>query len=345
MQSVIFHPDLCASCKSISCLMRCQYIEFSGIDEARAERKKINSGLDSRVLHECLTCYSCQEYCPNGNNPFFFLVEQQEKLGILPAPIPIVKEQLAMMAPRGRLEPQKAHAPVVDMCAFPMLTGCIRPPLFENASVFSGTDFFCNIMWLHFAKNSTIFERVPKMIENIMTCYLKDSGPDEHSMAELICFHDECYGTYTTVANAYSIPVPFKPIHLFDYIDKKLDELSGKIKPLNAVIAYQRPCSNRLIPETDKTLDRIFEKIGVTRAARKYDRQNALCCGGVPRAHQRDDFADELLEKNLNDMVASGATYCVFNCPFCMATLAEAVAEKGLFPILVSDLVQTALGG
>lgn len=122
MQNIKFYPDLCASCKSISCLMKCQYIEFSGIDEARSESKKINFGLDSRVLHECLTCYSCQEYCPNGNNPFFFLVEMQEKLGILPAPKPIVKEQLAMMAPRGRPEPKKLHAPVVNMCAFPMLT-------------------------------------------------------------------------------------------------------------------------------------------------------------------------------------------------------------------------------
>jgi len=38
------------------------------------------------------------------------------------------------------------------------------------------------------------------------------------------------------------------------------------------------------------------------------------------------------------------AVYCVFNCPFCMATLAQEVAERGLMPILVSDLVQAALG-
>jgi len=339
MSGVNFNPDLCATCETVDCLMQCQYVQVRDLDDARGERKKINAGDRSRVLDECMTCYACQEYCPNGNNPFFFLVERQEALGILPAPVPILKEQLKMMAPRGRITRTAVNAPLIDMCAFPMLTGCIRGKLFEGASVITGTDLFCNIMWLHFARNSVIRERVPEVIEKIRVNFLEGSG-----ITELICFHDECYGTYTSVAGAYGFDIPFRPVHLFDYIDRRLDELADRIKPLNIKIAYQRPCSNRLIPETDAVLDRIFQKIGAERVPRTYDRRNALCCGGVPRAHQRDDEADALVEKNIADMVASGAAYCVFNCPFCMATLAEAVAEKGLTPVLVSDLVQMALG-
>ena len=277
--------------------------------------------------------------CPYDNNPFYLLVERQEELGILPAPKPIVEEQLRMMAPRGRITKQPVSGPVVDMCAFPMLVGCVRGKLFEGATPIVGTDIFCNIMWLHFAKNSTIRERVPQMIDNIMHYYLKDSDTNE-----LVCFHDECYRTYTSVADAYGIKVPFTPIHQFDFINQRLDVLKDRIKPLNVKIAYQRPCSNRLSPQTDRVLDEIFEKIGAERVPRKYDRENALCCGGVPRAHQRDELADELVEKNINDMLKTGAAYCVFNCPFCMATLGQEVAEKGLMPILVSDLVQSALG-
>jgi len=276
---------------------------------------------------------------PYDNNPFYLLVERQEELGILPAPKPIVEEQLRMMAPRGRITKQPVSGPVVDMCAFPMLVGCVRGKLFEGATPIVGTDIFCNIIWLHFAKNSTIRERVPQMIDNIMHYYLKDSDTNE-----LVCFHDECYGTYTSVADAYGIKVPFTPIHQFDFINQRLDVLKDRIKPLNVKIAYQRPCSNRLSPQTDRVLDEIFEKIGAERVPRKYDRENALCCGGVPRAHQRDELADELVEKNINDMLKTGAAYCVFNCPFCMATLGQEVAEKGLMPILVSDLVQSALG-
>ena len=219
--------------------------------------------------------------------------------------------------------------PVINMCAFPMLTGSIRGRLFAGSSIISGTDIFCNVMWLHFAKNSVIRERVPRAIDNIMSCYLRDSG-----VTDLVCFHDECYGTYTTLAAAYGIEVPFRPIHLFDYLNKRLDELADFIKPLNQVIAYQRPCSSRLAPGTDDVLDEVFQKIGAVRAPRKYDRANALCCGGVPRAHQRDEFADELMEKNISDMLDIKAVYCVFNCPFCMATMAQEVSERGLMPIL-----------
>ena len=339
MKSIKFNPDLCVTCETVDCLMKCQYISFKDISEAREEKLKINDGEDSRVLADCLTCYACQEYCPYDNNPFYLLVERQEEKGILPAPRPIVEEQLRMMAPKGRITEQAVSGPVVDMCAFPMLTGCIRGKLFEGASTIVGMDIFCNIMWLHFAKNSTIRERVPRVVDNIMSFYLKNSDTNE-----LVCYHDECYGTYTSVADAYGIEVPFKPVHQFDYINQRLDDLADRIKPINTKIAYQRPCSNRLVPQTDKVLDEIFAKIGAQRVPRKYDRENALCCGGVPRAHQRDELADELVEKNIDDMLSVDAAYCVFNCPFCMATLGQEVAEKGLMPILVSDLVQIALG-
>ncbi len=339
MTSIAFDPSLCAACESVDCLMKCQYISFADVAEARAEKQKINAGQYSRVLTECLTCYACQEYCPNNNNPFFIIVEEQERQGIWPAPRPIINEQLKMMGPKGKITKAEVSPPVVNMCAFPMLTGSIRGKLFEDASVIVGTDIFCNIMWLHFARNSVIRERVPQMIDNIMHYYLADSGVEE-----MICFHDECYGTYTSLAQAFGFDVPFKPVHLFDFIDQRLDDLAGDISPLNVKIVYQRPCSSRLIPETEPVLDRILEKIGAQRVPRTYDRGNALCCGGVPRAHQRDEYADELVENNIQDMLKTGATYCVFNCPFCMATLAQEVAENGLIPILVSDLVLQALG-
>ncbi|MCU0599652.1 MAG: (Fe-S)-binding protein [Desulfobacterales bacterium] len=339
MPAIKFDPSVCQACETVDCLMKCQYISFGSINDAKTEKLKINNGEHSRVLEECLTCYACQEYCPNSNNPFFLLVERQEERGFLPAPKPILEEQLRMMQPKGKLTAAKVKHPVVNMCAFPMLSGCVRGSLFDGASVISGNDLFCNIMWLHFAKNTTIRERVPHSINNIMNLYLRNSEIDE-----MVCFHDECFGTYTSVADAYGIKVPFKPIHLFDYINRRLDSLSDRIKPINAVIAYQRPCSNRLCPETDKILDGIFDKIGARRVPRKYDRGHALCCGGVPRAQQRDELADELLEKNIEDMKSVGAAFCVFNCPFCMATMAQEVAENGIMPILVSDLVVTALG-
>ena len=120
---------------------------------------KIVNQEDSDVLRNCATCYACEEYCPNGNHPFYQIVELQEKRGVLPAPLPIIKQQIIMMQGKGDLQPQKKEAPLINMCAFPMLTGCIRGRLFEGASTIASNDIFCNIMWLHFARNSVIRER------------------------------------------------------------------------------------------------------------------------------------------------------------------------------------------
>ena len=339
MYTLNFDPAICESCDTCDCLMRCQYMTFD-LEEAKREKANINNGKDSRVLTGCATCYACEEYCPNGNHPFYLIVERQEEKGILPSPAPITRQQILMMKPKGTITPMKVRAPVIDMCYFPMLTGSIRAPLYENPSLIVGSDVFCNIMWLHFARNSVIRDQLPRVIENIWQFYLRDSGVDE-----LICFHDECYASFTHLAPAFNIEVPFKPIHVFEYISGRLDALQDTIKPINAKVAYQRPCSNRLIPETQHWVDDIFSKIGVERVERKYDRENSLCCGQVLRAHQREEMADEIQNRNLDDMKEAGAVYCVFNCPACMLTLAEAAAEKGLFPIHLSDLCQVALAG
>ncbi len=339
MYDLNFDPAICAACDTCDCLMKCQYMTFD-LEEAKREEARINSGEDSRVLTACATCYACEEYCPNGNHPFYVIVQRQEEKGLLPAPAPITKQQIMMMKPKGTLTPAKVTAPVIDMCYFPMLTDSIRAPLYENPSIIVGSDIFCNIMWLHFARNSVIREMLPRIIDNIWQCYLKDSG-----VAELICFHDECYAAFSHLAPAFNIDVPFTPVHVFAYISERLDVLKDAISPLNAKVAYQRPCSNRLIPETDPWLDAIFSKIGVERVDREYDRETALCCGQVLRAHQREDLADDIQNRNLEDMKTAGAAFCAFNCPVCMLTLGEAVAEKGLFPIHVSDLCQEALKG
>jgi Fe-S oxidoreductase len=338
MYELKYDPAVCDRCETVDCLMRCRYIDVS-LAEAREERKKIIAGMDSRVLDECITCYACEEYCPYHNHPFFQIVEQQERLEKWPVPTPITRQQLGMMAMKKQMAPQQLRAPVINMCFFPMLSGTVRGKLFEGASAFGGSDVFCNIMWLHFAKNSVIRERLPRAIENIMNFALRDSG-----VKELVCFHDECYGAYTHLAPAFGIEVPFKPVHLFEYLAKRLTALKKEIRPLNKVVAYQRPCSNRLIPETQPWVDEIFGLIGATRPERRYDRENALCCAMTVKAAQRDDLADDLQKQNLDDMQAVGAEYCVFNCPACFMELSGMVKERGITPILMSDLCHQALG-
>ena len=338
MYELQYDPEICAQCETFDCLTRCQYMDLD-LEAAREERQRIIDGEDSRVLRECATCYACEEYCPYDNHPFYLIVQRQEEREAWPVPIPLMNQQLRIMRPKGDIAPREVTPPVIDLCAFGMLGGVIRGKLFEGASTIAGNDIFCNVMWLHFARNSVIRERLPRVIENIVSCYLEPSGIDE-----LICYHDECYATFTHLAPAFGIEVPFKSVHLFEYLTRRLGELKSEIRPLDRPVAYQRPCSNRLIPETQHWVDEIFELIGADRVERQYDRENALCCATTIRIAQRDNLADDVQKRNLDDMEAVGARYCVFNCPACLLSLRGPVAERGMTPILMSDLCQIALG-
>lgn len=339
MPELIFRPELCADCATVDCIMRCQYITMD-LTTAKAEHDKLVKGEHGAILEDCVTCYACEEYCPHGNHPFYQIVERQEQLGVHPIPKPIEKSQVTMMGPRGKTKPEPVQAPVIDMCFFDIMKGSIRGKLFEGATTIGGSDVFCNLMFLHFARNSTIKARLGLIMNNIMRSFLEPAG-----ISELVCYHDECYGTYTSWAKAFGMEVPFKPVHLFDYLFHRLTTLKSEIKPLGVKAAYQRPCSNRLCPETDRFVGDIFGLIGVERAQRTYDFENALCCGGVTEVAQRFDLVEDIRARNVADMQASGAQYCVFNCPFCYWTLAEPVAKAGIFPIMMSDLCHMALGG
>jgi Fe-S oxidoreductase len=336
MYKLKFEEEICAVCETNDCLTKCRYLDLD-LDQAKREVGKLIRGEDSMVLHECVTCYACEEYCPYGNHPFYRIVELQESRDIYPAPKPITNQQIKSMSPVGKGKVEELQDPVISLCAFPEAKRALRSNLFHNPDTFFGRDYFCNLMYLHFAKSSIIKERLPGIIENIWEHKLRESDKKE-----LVCYHDECYATYTAWAPAYGVEVPFKPIYFYEYLYNRIKANIENIKPITAKVAYQRPCSNRLIPEHQHWVDDIFELIGVDRVARKYDREDALCCGSVLRMQGRDDLAHDLQVKNLEDMESAEVEYCVFNCPFCSYTLSEMIKERKIKPIMMIDLCRLA---
>lgn len=330
-----FDKNFCEKCTTYDCLTKCQYMRLD-VESAKKEIMRLINGEETFILNECVTCYACEEYCKKGNHPFYLITELQESKGILPAPKPIVKQWINMAIPT-RKDTQyfpNSREPVISLCLFPEFMRELRGKLFEGVSFILGRHFYCQLAYLHFGKPSVIKERLPKIIENIA----------RHGFKEVVFFHDECYSTFTSYANAYGIEVPFRPVHFFEYLYNKLKALEDKVKPLNVRIAYQRNCSTRLTPDKEQYLDRIFELIGVERTQREYDKEKALCCGGIFRGQQRYDLFVDVQRRNVEDMVKSKAEYCVFNCPYCYYTLAERVYKAGIRPIMLHQLCRLALG-
>lgn len=330
-----FDKTKCAGCETISCLVKCQYMDFKDTNEAKKEWQKVINNQDSTVLKSCNTCYACEEYCPFGNHPFYLIVERQEEKGILPAPRPIITMWINQCQPVGKFIVGRVEERALSYCFLPHFNTLVKGKLFDGIawSAIFGQEFFCNAVYLHYAKASVIKDRLPGIIENI-----KNQG-----IKELVCLHDECYGTFTSLASAYGIDMPFRPIHYYEYLYGRLKELKDVIKPLNAKAAYQRNCSARLCPQTDHYVDDIFGLLGVERVKRQYDRENALCCAETFRMARGPAIADDVQKRNLDDMAEFGAEYCVFNCPACWDSLADKVANRGIKPIHMIDLCKLAI--
>lgn len=334
----MFDKSHCSECENIDCLTRCQWMDIDK-DTARAEMEKMINGKDSFVLKNCVTCFACDEYCPYGSHPFDLKTELQEKYNSLNINSNILENTVKRFAPHDqvRLKEIDPEKPVINKCGLGKLNvNNLQGQLFDNLQYVSGLDFFCNLLYHHYARDSVIKERAPIILDNI-----KKQG-----IKEMICFHDECYGFYASFCprNNIELPPDFKVIHINEYLYNYLKDHESEIKKLNIKMAYQRSCSNRFIPETDEWVDKICELIGVERVPRKYDRENAMCCAGIFATLGKSSLMRKAQNDNINDMVEHDAEVCVYNCSMCKESLGSKAKRKGLKNYLLSDLVRLSLG-
>ncbi|MBW2333143.1 MAG: hypothetical protein JRF08_06800 [Deltaproteobacteria bacterium] len=87
-----------------------------------------------------------------------------------------------------------------------------------------------------------------------------------------------------------------------------------------------------------------MQLIGAELVDRKYQNENALCCGDMFGMLSGYDLRHDVQTRNIDDMVDSDAEYCFFNCPACQNTLSEKVAKKGIKPVHIIDLCRMAIG-
>ena len=335
MYTLKFDINRCKTCPTGDCLVKCQYMDLEKT-EATNEMIKIAEGVDSPVLHDCVTCYACEEYCRRGNHPFYLITEQRQAKGILAAPRAITRQWINIGAPRGKVRLGQVKGKVLSFGFMPELLQLVKGRLFEDVmpSFVFGQEFFCNVVYIHFSNTSIIMERLPQVLENFRKLGVK----------EVVCMHDECYGSFASLAPAYGMEVPFKPIHYFEYMYNRLHELKKVVSPLHLKATYQRPCSSRLSPDTHHFVRDILSFIGVELVDRKYQDENALCCGDILGMNFGYELKNDVQSRNIDDMAAHGAEYCAFNCSACQNVLAAKVAKRGIKPIHLIDLCRMAIG-
>ena len=329
----MFDITKCGECGD--CLVQCQYVDYSR-EKAVQEIRALRNGKDADILRECITCIACNEYCPTGANPFDLISALQEEKGIQFIPKEIVEfidDTAAGVTNEIILSDE--DKPAVSLCimehAYPQ--GLTESMIFKGLTLIKGNDYYSRAVYLHAGMESRVKEYAKQFIDN-----LTKLGKEE-----IIFLHQDCYTLAAKKAFEYGIKVPFKPVHIVEYMVRYLKQHEDSIIPLNRKIAYQRPCISRYTPEKEHFIDEFFRLVGVERVARKYDRQNALCCaaGFVEINPER---ALPIVERNVNDAKAFAADAMVFLCVGCYWFMSGLCEERGLPSMFITDLCRMAIG-
>ena len=328
----MFDLSKCDSCGD--CLVRCQYVDYDR-SKAIQEITALIEGKDAEILRECTTCMACNEYCEKGANPYDLVLQLQEEKDVLP----LSEEQLKMFTAQenfpGQVIEGDPDKPALSLCTMKnrLPEDVIEGRMFDGLTIVDGGEYYCYILHLHLARESYFRKNIQKFIDSLASLNKK----------EVVLIHDDCYSTATTKAREYGIKVPFRPVHIIEYLLNYLKKRADSITRLNKKIAYQRPCISRYTPEKEHMLDELFELIGVHRVPRKYDRQDALCCG-APFMAKEPDKGLKLVDKNITDAVGYRADAMVILCPICWMRLSQPCRERGLPPIYLTNLCRMALG-
>ena len=313
------------------CLVKCPYVDYDK-DKAVNNIKALINGDAAEILGRCVTCCACREYCQTGADPFDLILKMMEKHKSYP-PEASAMFGLASALP-NQITQGRPGQPVLSLCVMELSLpqDAIGGQMFDGLTIAKGGDYFCYVGYVHGGLETPIAENAQRFIDNV-------AGLG----SEIIFLHDDCYAMVDAKVKDYGIKVPFKYMHILEYMRNYLRDNNSKIKKIGKKVSYQRPCASRYTPAKDVFVDEIFNLIGVERPRRKYDHENALCCTGAfikvfPK------LAAEVQAKNVDDAMQAGADALVTLCPMCDRVLRRPATERGLRKIYITDLVRMALG-
>ena len=325
----MFNAEKCDFCGK--CLEFCPYINYDH-DRAVAEMKDLVAGGTPPIVSSCVTCAACNQACPTGANPFDLFNDRQEETGALGVPQAALDNFSKLHNLPTVIKQGDPGRPVMNLCIVgDMVREQLNTPLFKGLTTIEGADYFCTVGYVHLGKPSLMKAQARKYVDKLAAL----------NAEEIVCFHDDCYMMLAALADEFDIKVPFRPVHLFEFLYKELSSRQD-VKKLSLKVAYQAPCASRYTAEKDKYLDMLFELMGVERVPRKYDGLNGLCCGAPLMARDKDR-ALEVKTWNIDDAKNFGSDAMVFLCPMCYLNLRKLTRDQNMEALFISELCNKAI--
>jgi len=327
----MFDETRCDRCGD--CLVRCLYVDYDR-ERAAFEIEELIAGRSAPILSSCITCLACNEYCPTDARPFDLILERQEQFRSLGIPPEMLAAEEARYAATGEVRVPENDGRVLSACVFTSTDAeLFQGRLFEGLPTVRGRHFFCYILFDHLGAGSVTRRHAQAFVDNLAA-----TGAEE-----VILFHDDCYGMLVDRVPQLGIEVPFRPVHVVEYLRDYLQAHRQDITPLGLRVAYQRPCASRMSPGKEDAVDAVLGLIGVERVQRRYDRESSLCCG-LAATMFNPQIAPVIRQRNLDDALEAGAQAMCYLCPMCRRGLADDASARGLAGHHIIELVRMALG-
>jgi Fe-S oxidoreductase len=326
--------DLCGDC-----LVKCRYVDYDR-DRAAAEIRLLMEGRAAEILDRCITCNACVQYCPTGADPASLIYGMQEEhMSPLYGGFKPFTDSVKKTFEKGSRDVQLIEGdpgrPALSFDSFQLAQfpeGTLESRMFRGMTVVRGRKYASLVGMAHMG-GASLAERYGRQVIDAFAELGKD----------IVYIHNEGYIMAHIRARELGIDVPYRYLHLFEYLRDYLRDHRGAVTGLRRRIAYQPNCAVRWLPEQDIWLDEIFELIGVERVSRKYQGVEALCCGG-PALFVDRELAARIQGDNIRDALDSGAEALVTVCPMCEMVLKEPAEKAGLPKIFITDLCRMALG-
>jgi Fe-S oxidoreductase len=322
------------------CLVKCRY---AGYDRDRSvdEIMLLMEGKDAEILNRCTTCMACRDYCPTGADPSDLIFKMQERMGT--SPIVTVGKSAREMLVRAfegsedpeQLIPGDPDKPALSLDAFrfdDFPEGTLDSQLFKGMTIVRGGRYNSLAGYVHMGGASLVEKYGQRVLDNL-----------SRLARDIVYLHNEGFVLAHVKAKEYGFGVPFKYMHLFEYLRNYLKAHKENITRLGKKVAYQANCGTRWIPEYDSFLDEILKLVGVERPNRKYERLDAVCCS-APLIYTNRELAVDIQKKNFDDAIACGAEAFITSCPVCYGVFRRPSAQFNLPNIFVTDLCRIALG-
>ncbi|TFF86850.1 MAG: (Fe-S)-binding protein [Promethearchaeota archaeon] len=363
-----FKEELCDRCGI--CLNKCPVLQLP-LDEAKSEIQKLIEGdLDSRVLKDCTTCFSCNLYCPQKANPYQLILERWNDLYKIRGFAPIFKFVCPTESPnlwqllniflsnkeKKRIYKWMKTKPesndnLLFVDSFIHLYSFIidESSLFEDFNLIDPVDYWCAGGYLYQLGILDVVGKIAKVMKNDI---------DTWSVKKIVTTLDAIHHMFNIVH-----PKEMGIVHdqefsdLNEYFLEKIN--SGEITlpqaPLNITLTVHDNCFSKSNNANNgsywETPRKILKKCGCKIIEMKHHKKDSLCCGWGAGASWTSNFSlmpDILVHgiRKFREAEETGAdaivTYCE-GCNFVLWTLKELLGSKiDVYHII--EIIRLAMG-